>query len=165
MKKLSFLLPSLILLTNGYKQLPSEPEVFYGGFVPLIAIPSDSVFSEDRLVQQFLPFRRNSKHISFNNPHIHNILPKHKPRSRSEMFRFNDSGAFGRKHNVFVNNHKKMPFHKDKGPTFPLRKFHCLYFFHLYFVLFCWSIKVCLFQIFLRSTDLPFRMPSLGNQP
>ena len=121
-------------MTNGYKQLPSEPEVFYGGFVPLIAIPSDSVFSEDRLVQQFLPFRRNSKHISFNNPHIHNILPKHKPRSRSEMFRFNDSEAFGRKKNTFVNKLKKMPFHKDKGPTFPLRKSHCSCFQYILFL-------------------------------
>ena len=129
---LVFIIP-VICLNNAKHILPSSPEVFYGGFKPILT--RDNFASETRSI---LPTER-----------ISHSLPK-LSKSKLKYLKYGKKKSEKSEHR---RKSKNLPFHKDSKPTFPLCKIDSENQ--------CQFLQTNLFQIFLTSTDSLWRMQSL----
>ena len=99
-------------LTICDKNLPSSPEVFYGGFKPMTVI-SDTLTSDNRR-----SFKVEPRNINFGDGYQNNSRAR-APR----LYKFRDRDAHKkRKHSDFRKG-KHFSFHKDSTPSFPLCKY------------------------------------------
>ena len=91
--------------------VPSSPEIFYGGFVPML-LQSDSEMTENKH-SDILPEERNSRQM----PLFEDTIIDNKRNSR--FFRFQEGDARNQlKKSYFSKN--IIPVHKDNNPKFPL---------------------------------------------
>ena len=98
--------------------LPSSPEVFYGGFVPMwVQTKADSMFSENRNVE------RKSKSLDIERSYKKSELKNRKPNKNSDKH-------YTQAKKVHAKD-KKVLLHKDSIPTFPLCKVSKLIVFFL----------------------------------
>ena len=90
--------------------VPSSPEIFYGGFVPMLQIDSALTANEDG---DTLPEERNSRHLPF----LENAVIENKRNSR--FFRFNEGDARNQLKKTYFSKNI-IPLHKNSNPEFPL---------------------------------------------
>ena len=110
---LYFLLISPISLAVCDKLVPSSPEVFYGGFTPIIVnLKTESrkseIIPEERKSRQLPPF--------FEDEYIY--------QRKSRIFRFDEADAKNRLKKTFYSSIKNVPVHRDRNPKFPLGTCH-----------------------------------------
>ena len=120
MEAYSVILAASLLIPPVFceRGLPSSPEVFYGGFVPMwVQTKADSMFSENRNIE------RKSKSLDIERSYKKSELKNRKSNKNSD------------KHYTKVKKghtkEKKVLQHKDSIPTFPLCKDSKLIVFYL----------------------------------
>ena len=91
--------------------VPSSPDIFYGGFVPMLQ--SESELTEYKHSDDSLPEERNSRHL----PIFEDAVIENKRNSR--FFRFNEGDARNQLKKTYFSKNI-IPVHKDSNPKFPL---------------------------------------------
>ena len=112
MEAYSVILTASLLIPPVFceRGLPSSPEVFYGGFVPMwVQTKTDSMFSENRNVE------RKSKSLDIERSYKKSELKNRKPNRNSDTYYTKAKKGHAKD--------KKVLLHKDTIPTFPLCKF------------------------------------------
>ena len=115
MEAYSVILAASLLIPPVFceRGLPSSPEVFYGGFVPMwVQTKADSMFSENRNIE------RKSKSLDIDRSYKKSELKNRKP----------NRNTIAKKEHA---KDKKLLLHKDSIPTFPLCKVSKLIVFFL----------------------------------
>ena len=124
MWKFSLFFQSIIITINCDKILPSSPEVIYGGFKPIL-YPSDATFSETRRSYSINVTKSTyEQDLRLNNPSIGNAR-----KTKSLMLKDKDTQRVKKALNF--RRERRLPFHKDSSPTFPLCKFFSRIFFFI----------------------------------
>ena len=91
--------------------VPSSPEIFYGGFVPML-LPSDLEMTENKH-SDILPEERTSRNM----PIFEDAITDNKRNSR--FFRFQKGDARSQLKKSYLSKNI-IPIHKDNNPKFPL---------------------------------------------
>jgi len=107
-RMLYFLLISPISLAVCDKLVPSSPEVFYGGFTPIIV----NLKTESRK-SEIIPEERKSRQLPF-------FEDEYIYQRKSRIFRFDEADAKYRLKKTFYSSIKNVPVHRDRNPKFPL---------------------------------------------
>ena len=124
MWKVGLFFQSITIAINCDKLLPSSPEVIYGGFKPIL-FPSDATFSETRRSYSInLTKSTYEQDLRLNNPSIGNAR-----KTKSLMLKDKDTQRVKKALNF--RRERRLPFHKDSSPTFPLCKFFSRIFFFI----------------------------------
>ena len=128
MEAYSVILAASLLIPPVFceRGLPSSPEVFYGGFVPMwVQTKADSMFSENRNIE------RKSKSLDIDRSYKKSELKNRKP----------NRNTIAKKEHA---KDKKLLLHKDSIPTFPLCKVSKLIVFFLSYFCFryTWETQV-----------------------
>ena len=100
-------------LTNCDNNLPSSPEVFYGGFKPMTVI-SEPVTSSDN--------RRSSK-IEARNINFGDGYQSYSKAKTPRIYKFREGDAHNKRKHPNFRRGKHFSFHKNSKPSFPLCKF------------------------------------------
>ena len=108
-----WVLLSLLTQVICDKLVPSSPEIFYGGFVPMI-VKSESDSTES---SEVLPEERRSRHLSLieDETEENNII--------SRVYRFKEGDEKNQLKKTFLSQNI-IPFHKGNKPKFPKGTYH-----------------------------------------
>ena len=102
--KCYLLLPMLLAQVMCDNMVPSSPEIFYGGFLPILR----QVDTESTEHSDILPEERKSRQI-----------PDFEEMRNSRVYRFKEGVSRNHLKETFFSQ-KTFPLHKEKSPQFPL---------------------------------------------
>ena len=108
--KCYLLLPMLLAQVMCDNMVPSSPEIFYGGFLPILR----QVDSESTEHSDILPEERKSRQIP-----VFEEDETSKNKRNSRVYRFKEGDARTHLKKTFLSQ-KTFPVHKEKSPNFPL---------------------------------------------
>ena len=135
--KCCLLLPVLLTQVTCDQLVPSSPEIFYGGFLPML----NAELTEN---SDMLPEKRKSRQL----PVFEDNTSENKRSSR--VFQFKEGDARNHFKKTFFSK-KIFPVHKEKNPKFPIGTWYDS-------TIYCFYTIKFLFQKYQRRTNSQSRM-------